>query len=76
MTRYYFHIRVGETIIPDDEGILLDGPRSARAEMRASAHDLAMAIANHGRPLDGQAVEIWDAQGRLIDSMPLIRGLN
>lgn len=76
MYLYYFHIRVGQDRIEDDEGLWLCDLDSAREEMRLSAHELARAIVAHGRPLDGQAIEICDENGRLLDVMPLVRGLD
>jgi len=71
MSRYYFHIRHGGAFIPDDEGMELKDFQAARAELLASAADLAMAEMRAGRSIGNQTIEIEDAAGRLLDAVPV-----
>lgn len=76
MSRYYFHIRHGGALIADDEGMELKDIHAAHAELLASTEDLALAELRAGRGIGSQIVEIEDAAGRLLDSMPIRRTLH
>jgi len=47
MTKYYFHIRVGNSVIPDDEGLDLPDLETVKEEAIRSAHDLRREAALH-----------------------------
>lgn len=40
MNRYFFHIRSGNVVVPDDEGMYLFGMEAARAEALLRCGDL------------------------------------
>lgn len=69
MSKFYFHIVIGESIIADDEVMELSGLLAARAEAIASARDLAWAGS------DGQAriVQIVDAFGTVLGWVPVVK---
>lgn len=71
---YFVHILTGDKIIPDEEGLELADLPAARAELRASAIDLAMAACQSGKGTQGQIVELRDATGTLIEHL-LIRNV-
>jgi hypothetical protein len=75
LPRYFFHIRDGSSIIPDDEGMELSGMRAAHAEALQSADDLVRAgiCAGAGQP---RAIEIVDESGKLWDAVAIRRLLN
>ena len=67
MSRFYFHILDGGKVTPDEEGMELSDLLAAQAEAIASARDLAMAGASRER----RTVQIVDASGAVIDSVPV-----
>jgi hypothetical protein len=72
--QYFFHIRADNVRIPDEEGMELPNISAARAEMRASAMDLAMAAIRIGAGVDARALELEDKCGNIIETLP-IRGV-
>ncbi|WP_426615786.1 DUF6894 family protein [Bradyrhizobium sp. McL0616] len=69
MKRYYFDIRSGEEIIPDEEGLELSTLEKAQEEAARSLADMARdAIRNEG---SGQshlmAIEVRDDSGPVLD---------
>jgi hypothetical protein len=66
MPRYFFHIRDGWDLIPDDEGIVFPGLDQAEAEGYASARDLAAAGAYEGHSFAAYAVEVADGAGNIL----------
>jgi hypothetical protein len=67
MTRFYFHIREGLRLIPDEEGLDLPNMAAARLEAEASAVDLARAAARYATCGSASAIEITDDSGRCLD---------
>jgi hypothetical protein len=65
--RYHFHIRDTEGLIPDEEGSELANLDAARAEARASAHDLVANDLRSGRTTPERQIEIADARGAVLD---------
>jgi hypothetical protein len=71
MTRYYFHIISGGEPVPDEEGMDLPSLLAAQAEAIASARDLALSADRDGFGQESRIVQIVDATGRIIDSVPV-----
>jgi hypothetical protein len=70
MPRYFFHIRQGEDLIPDDEGAEFEDLEAARVEAAHSCRDLAVQeIRRGGSPVMFCTVEIWDESGKLLDTI-------
>lgn len=70
MGRYFFHIRdASGHIIPDDEGVELNGADAAWAEAKASAYDLTHEAITNGYDVSACAVEIWDQTGALFGAV-------
>ncbi len=63
MPRYFFHIRDGWNVIPDEEGMDFANLGLAEVEGRASAHDLAAAALFDGHNLAAYAVEVTGEDG-------------
>ena len=66
VSRYYFHIRDGWHVIPDDEGIECSSWGAAWVEAYASADDLAAAALRDGLPRSAGAIEIADHAGNIL----------
>jgi hypothetical protein len=71
MGHFYFHLRSGGQLIPDDQGQDLPDVSTAWREAMLSARDiLAAAVrANQAEVLD--AIVIADEAGRALDAVPL-----
>jgi hypothetical protein len=72
--QYFFHIRAGAARILDEEGLEFPDIAAARAEMRASAVDLATAALRAGVGVDERILELEDDSGHIIETFP-IRGI-
>jgi hypothetical protein len=66
MARYFFHIRDGWEIIPDEEGMDFPNLDFAEVEGHASARDLATAALDEGRSTAAYAVEVADETGSVL----------
>ena len=66
MPRYFFHIRDGWDLVPDEEGMHFANLTCAEVEGYASARDLAVAALYEGRATGAQAVEITDEDGEVL----------
>jgi hypothetical protein len=64
MVRYYFHIRDGWDLIPDDEGIECPTWEAAHAEAYASASDLSRT--SHSRAC---SVQVTDEAGNVLETV-------
>jgi hypothetical protein len=63
---YFFHIRDGWNVVPDEEGMELPDLNIAMFEGYASAADLASAALSDGHNLAAYAVEIADESGTVL----------
>lgn len=73
---YFFHMRDGTTLIPDEEGGHFDDVERAANEARESAREWAMQIIMAGGRIEGQSIEMADDQGEVRLSLPLRLVLN
>ena len=71
MPMYYFHIRDGWDLIPDEEGMEFPNLDRAQAEAYASARDLAAAalIARHS--FAAYSVEVTDEVGTVLSRVKI-----
>lgn len=70
MSRYYFHIREGDLLTLDEEGLELSGMDAARDEAAASMMDLMRG------GLLGASIQIMDEVGNMLDAASLRRTLH
>ena len=63
MPRYFFHIRDGEELIPDDEGSNLADLPAARKEAAQTVREIIAESVGSREPLEQLTVEIWDEEG-------------
>jgi hypothetical protein len=71
MPRYYFNIWNGAALIKDREGMELDNAADARFEARQSAREMLSAQLLAGEEVDGRRIEIVDAKGTPVETLPL-----
>jgi hypothetical protein len=76
MPRFYRHIRSGDQLIEDPEGIELPDLKSARAEALYGIRDVLADAIRHGKDdLLDDAIVITDEAGRELMTIPFIKGL-
>ena len=63
MPRYFLHIRDGEKLIEDKEGIDLPSVTSAKDEAEQAAREILADKVRSGEIIDGQEFEIHDGWG-------------
>lgn len=69
MSRYYFHIRDGQILIPDEEGMECRNMNAVHIEARASARDLANTALRNKSAVLPASIEIEDEQGHEVDQL-------
>jgi hypothetical protein len=74
--RYYFHIRINEGLIPDDEGTEILDADDAREKAVQSAHELAREFPLGGGGVNLQSIEVVDETGRALFALPIYRQAN
>ncbi|SFB59701.1 hypothetical protein SAMN03159496_05588 [Rhizobium sp. NFR07] len=70
MSRYYFHIRDGDDLAEDREGAEFASIELARDEAFRSAREILAQRLLNDEVIDGQAFEITDEQGHLVERVP------
>lgn len=68
MSKYYFHIRQGQQLLLDEEGLQLKSVEAAYLEAQQSAMDLSRANIRAGLGLDASTIEIFDDHGRVVEA--------
>ena len=71
MGHFYFHVRAGDHVIPDDQGQDLPDVSAARREAILSARELWVEAIRQGRTSVPDAFVIADEAGLEIDTVPL-----
>ena len=66
MPRYFFHIRDGWEVIPDEAGMEFPNLNRAEVEGYASARNLAAAALDEGRSTAAYAVQVTDENGTVL----------
>ena len=72
MARYYFHVKSGDTIETDDEGLELPDLSAAAREAELSARELLAEAIKARKPDVPEAVVITDELGTEVYSLPLV----
>lgn len=70
MPKFYFHVRDGDQVIEDREGIDMPGNKDAEAEARHAARELLAEQLRFGSKLDDRAFEIMNDRGEKVLSLP------
>jgi len=69
MSRYYFHIRDGEILVPDEEGTECRDMVAVQEEARASVYDLINAAILGFSPHPPASIEIEDEDGNAVETL-------
>ena len=69
MSWYYFHIRDGQFLVPDEEGMECRTLTAVQEEAHASAHDLLNAAIRSRSLHAPAAVEVEDEDGNAVRPM-------
>ena len=70
MSRFYFNIRDGETLIADLEGVEMPSAKDALEEATQAARDLLANKVRNGDVIDGQQFEVLDELHMPIFTLP------
>ena len=71
MGRFYLHIRAGDEITPDEEGVDLPDLSAAQREAELAARELLAQAIMSGKPEVPEAFVIADEAGRSLATVPL-----
>jgi hypothetical protein len=71
MARFYFHLRAGDELTPDDEGIELPDFSAAQREAVLAAREILAEAIKNGKSEVAEAFVIADEAGRELDTVPL-----
>ncbi|HXQ03295.1 MAG TPA: hypothetical protein VN831_00865 [Bradyrhizobium sp.] len=71
MGRFYFHLRDGDKLLPDDEGVDLPDFSAAKREAVLAARELLAEAIGNGRQKVPDAFVIADESGRALDTVLL-----
>ena len=75
MGHFFFHLRAGEQLILDEEGLDLPDVSAARHEAILSAREILAAAIRAGKAKVPDAFVISDEAGRALDMVPLVEAL-
>jgi hypothetical protein len=71
MGRFYFHLRDGDKLLPDDDGVDLPDFSAAKREAVLAARELLAEAIRSGRQKVPDAFVIADESGRTLDTVLL-----
>jgi len=69
---FYFHVRDGELLIEDPDGVDLPDLDTARSKAAAAIREAVSKPSSAGRDLSRRRFEIADAQGRLLATVAFL----
>lgn len=70
MARYYFHIRTGDQLVEDDEGVDLPNVAAVQQEARNAAREMIAESVMGGEHIAAQRFEIVDENGDIVAVLP------
>jgi hypothetical protein len=71
MGRFYFHLRAGDELTSDDEGMDLPDLSAAKREAMLTARELLVEAIKSGKQTVPEAFVIADDEGRALDTILL-----
>jgi hypothetical protein len=71
MGRFYFHLRAGDELTSDDEGMDLPDLSAAKREAMLTARELLVEAIKSGKQTVPEAFVIADDEGRALDTISL-----
>jgi plasmid stability protein len=69
MRKFYFHLRAGDKLTPDEEGVELPDVSAAHCEAIEAARELLAEAIRDGKPEVPEAFVIADESGRELDTV-------
>jgi hypothetical protein len=72
MGRYYFHLKDGDEIVPDEDGTELPDVSAATREALQSARELLADAIKAGKPKVYEAYVIADDTGQTVQVLPFV----
>ena len=72
MGRYYFHLKDGDQIVPDEDGTELPDVSAATREALQSAREILADAIKAGKPKVYEAYVIADETGRTVQVLPFV----
>jgi len=72
MSRFYFHLRSGETVVADNEGCDLVDVAAGRLEALGAARYIVIDAIRSGRGIIPEAFVIADSEERELETVPLL----
>jgi hypothetical protein len=76
MPVFHFNIRDANGLVRDEEGMELADGAAAHREAQASARELLADVLRANEVVDGRKIEITDAGGTVVETVPLRDMLN
>ena len=73
MPHYYFHIRDKSRLIRDERGAEFDSLSEAHHEAIKLAKSVVAEMHEVGDVVAGQAIEVSDASGAVLETIPLLK---
>lgn len=70
MPRFYFHIKDGEKLIQDREGVEMPGVSAAFDEANKAAREILAERVRRGDVVDGHEFEVHDEGGAKLFNLP------
>jgi len=70
MPVFYFHIRNGQELVLDREGVQMPGLEAALEEAKSAAREILAERIRHGDVVDGHEFEVHDAAGAKLFTLP------
>jgi hypothetical protein len=72
MGRFYFHVKEGNELVPDEDGIELPDIATATREALLAARELLAEAIRLGKPTAPESIIVADRSGRTLHVLPLI----
>ncbi|EJC64658.1 hypothetical protein Rleg5DRAFT_1412 [Rhizobium leguminosarum bv. viciae WSM1455] len=72
MTRFYFHIRDGDQVERDLEGIEFSNVQAAEQEALMAAREMVAELVMQGQRIEGKIFEIDDENGNRVLAVPFL----
>jgi hypothetical protein len=76
MSKFYFHIRNGDRLARDAEGIELGDIDAVREEATVAAREMIAELVRQGGRIEGHSIEVTDEKGGIVLTIPFRSAMN